>query len=357
MIKLLGHYLKKRLHVLIIVSAIIVILHMIIYGGDYLIKSVRDSGYGEYEVLVATNNPINYFLTFAILLTFLVPIFEFRFKMNKVSVDHFYDLPIKREKLYATKFILGFIEIIIPLTVFFIYTLISIAVNENIFDLKYYFIFYFVSLLLIFAIYSINSFAFTRCNRVIDGIINMGSYVLIFIAVYLFCLVSLMLPMAIIDKESIVDTLAFNEMYLLMPQVGYITIGRWLNDMMDCSGYIYNIFDVEIYFLIALVLLGIACAVLLIVLSKKEKAEKALDISDSYFAYKVIIPLYTFLLALATPELFMLVFAIIAGYIGYVIYRRSFKIKKIDIIILSSTILTSVIYGILVDLFLKPIVY
>ena len=166
-----------------------------------------------------------------------------------------------------------------------------------------------------------------------------------------------MLPMAIIDKESIVYTLAFNEMYLLIPQVGYITICRWLGDMMDCSGYIYNIFDVEIYVLIALVLIGIACAVLLIVLSKKEKAEKALDISDSYFAYKVIIPLYTFLLALTSQELFVIVFATIAGYIGYVIYRRSFKIRKIDIIILSSTILTSVIYGVLVDLFLKPIVY
>ena len=71
-------------------------------------------------------------------------------------------------------------------------------------------------------------------------------------------------------------------------------------------------------------------------LSDKEKAENSMDISSSWFSYKTFIPIYIVYLStdIGSEAIYIILIAII-GYIGYAIYRRSFKIKLCDIITMS----------------------
>ena len=91
----------------------------------------------------------------------------------------------------------------------------------------------------------------------------------------------------------------------------------------------------------------IPCAVLLALailafigmyfLSKHKKAEYIGDISDSWFSYKLLIPIYSVILARLLGDagsIIVNLFLLIATFVGYVIYRRSLKLHKSDIIIM-----------------------
>lgn len=86
-------------------------------------------------------------------------------------------------------------------------------------------------------------------------------------------------------------------------------------------------------------MIGIACAVGFVYRIKHFRAEKAGDISDSVFGYKVLIPLFAMNIVLETwlcgVHLFSsevdIVLVLVAMAIGYFIYRRSFRIKLADV--------------------------
>jgi hypothetical protein len=79
--------------------------------------------------------------------------------------------------------------------------------------------------------------------------------------------------------------------------------------------------------------IGIASAVGYVVAFVKKGAEKAGEISSSIFGYKLLIPLYGYSLLTMFDSLdFMTVMIFVAMVIGYIVYRRSFKLKVSDII-------------------------
>lgn len=84
--------------------------------------------------------------------------------------------------------------------------------------------------------------------------------------------------------------------------------------------------------------IGIASAVGYVVAFVKKGAEKAGEISSSLFGYKLLIPIYGYSLLMLFDWLefdsldFMVVLIFIAMVIGYIIYRRSFRLKASDLI-------------------------
>jgi hypothetical protein len=66
----------------------------------------------------------------------------------------------------------------------------------------------------------------------------------------------------------------------------------------------------------------------------RKGAEKAGEISSSWFGYKLLIPLYGFLMIRQASFDVITVIWLVMMAIGYVIYRRSTKLAKSDIIIL-----------------------
>ena len=86
-------------------------------------------------------------------------------------------------------------------------------------------------------------------------------------------------------------------------------------------------------------IIGIACVLGFVYYTRTFRAEKAGDISDSVFGYKVLIPLFAMNAVLEVwlrgAEMFGfevdIALILVAMAIGYFIYRRSFRIKPADV--------------------------
>ena len=86
----------------------------------------------------------------------------------------------------------------------------------------------------------------------------------------------------------------------------------------------------------------------------RKGAERAEDVSGSLFCYKTLIPIYGASLAILTSEsdIVMFFLTVAAMYIGYAIYRRSFRIKKSDVITVVSVPVGSLAFLILMNIVL-----
>ena len=99
MVKTISYFLKKRIKLIGIITIVILL---------YAVLSMHKKSYLEYFYDFVTDGSIKgpgtspfYFLaTIGALLSIFMPVYEFGFKMKKISVDQMYSLPIKREKLY-----------------------------------------------------------------------------------------------------------------------------------------------------------------------------------------------------------------------------------------------------------------
>ena len=181
--KLLAYYLKKRFHIVLILSAIMVtILTVFISNINFIHNApVWDQTYEHiigYEP-VAVNSPIGYLTVFSCLLATIVPLFEFYFKMKKISIDQQYSLPIKREKLFLTKYIVVLFIILASLTIAYIWMIFITSLKENIFNMGYIYLYYPVLIGLTSVLYTIICFVYTRANTFFDGLINILFYIFI----------------------------------------------------------------------------------------------------------------------------------------------------------------------------------
>ena len=115
---------------------------------------------------------------------------------------------------------------------------------------------------------------------------------------------------------------------------------RIVNPEIDTKEWIFIIFNF---------IVSIVAFVLSIVLVKKEKSEDSMQISNSWFSYKVMIPFYVFFISFMTgytnTSIIVYLFILLGGYILYVIYRRTIKIKWYDYCILASVVLVASLIG------------
>jgi hypothetical protein len=84
--------------------------------------------------------------------------------------------------------------------------------------------------------------------------------------------------------------------------------------------------------------------------SERNNAELVDEESDSVFGYKLLIPLYmvtSFKLISSSISALWVVIGL-AGYLFYCVYRKSFRIKRHDIISLG----VSIIIGVLIAIFI-----
>ena len=355
MIALLKYYIKKRLYVIGILSSITIIIALILSSGGYIYE--YDRYYDEINneiVKMAQNCPIELYAFIAAVLVLIIPIFEFSFKMKKVSIDEFYKYPIKREKLYMVKYILGLIEILIPLTVYFLFTFLDIAFKEHLFDLGSYVIFYLISIPVIFSTYSIFTFIYAKCNTIYDGLINLTFIQFFFVAII----------------YMITEIVTYEGVCLLSPDSGcwmyysyffvYSPITRlaaYGTEYMGQSSYVLEspLSNTDIASIISIIfffILGVVALILLIFNLKKDKSENSMDISSSWFSYKVMLPTFIVVLSYISTQsasgIFVILLVAVSGYIGYTIYRRTFKIKLCDVITIASSLLLGLGIGVIV---------
>ena len=351
--QLLKYYSKKRLFVVGVITAICLILSTVILLESNFVRTssfwvekpyMPDYGY-HIQATVADDAPLGIVAVFASILVVLVPIFEFYFKMRKISIDQMYSLPINRKELYLTKYLVGLIEIIIPLTITYIYIFLWVILSEHMFSLIYFLPYYFVLVLTTAITYTIFTFIYTRANTFFDGIINMTIYAII-------------LPIIMYSIDLVFETNICSWFFIHSPIASLTT--DFNNLLMKAS---YDIITenityridgfrmISVYTSLIFLALSIVCGILFYKLNPNDKAENSQELSNSKFLYKTTIPLTILgvVVSFGTDSAFIIsVVMFITGYLLYAIYQRSFKISwKVLLMLLLAVIGASIISGVL----------
>ena len=343
---LLKYYFQKRWMIVIILSIIVLLINVISYSGmDYIVRRY------DYETrqyyLAAANAPISASAILSCLLATFVPIFEFSFKMKKIGIDQYYSLPIKREKLYLGVFIVGLIEIIIPITVGYCYVIIDVLSKEHMYNLTQFIPYYFALIGLTAILYATISFIYCRNNTIFDGVICIIAY--IFIGSTLFTAIAEITKMFINDNSNIFAiNILKSSLYMLYSPISILTT---YSRVLIANEQIPQDMKAEVLSISIFAVFGIISMILFLLLSKKDKAEDSTQISNSYFSYRVIIPIFiiSLLITFHVSIITTFVFILICGYFGYCIYQRSFKLKLKNIIVLVSSLAIGLTIGSIVQ--------
>ena len=286
----------------------------------------------------------------------IIPMLELSEFKNRRNLDTLYFFPIERKSMALVHFVSGFIQLAVIYTVTFASHFIYLLIMSDCFSLGYMIPYYFATLAIGLVMYSFFCFTFSQGNTVADGVIIS----------LLWAFVAYVVMAALI--ENVMSSFAYRD-YTFDPATGKETYNRFYETYRKASkltawGNVFapisnittiftrlvesnrysemeltqaNVYARQWYMFVAWGGAGLATAVGYVVGFGRRGAHVAGEISSSWFAYKTLIPIYGYslLLSLGTglPIEYLLVLVVLM-IIGYVIYRRSFKLKKSDIIML-----------------------
>ncbi|MBR4032420.1 MAG: hypothetical protein IKJ07_06780 [Clostridia bacterium] len=329
--KTFGRYLLYRLENSALRTVVFTIISVIITQNT--ISECIDHGAVEYN-----STGLYILATILGIICTVIPILETMCFKNRRNLDTLYFFPIKRWKMATAHFLSGFIQILFIYSVTFFIAFGYLATNTDYFALGYMPLYYLFSILIGFVMYSFFMFIFGQANTVADGV------VICILWMFVLAIVSLAITGQILrpyfsakDWGAVSDLSSWGIAYAPINNLTVI-----FQDLIEINhiepDYPYYISYAERYINQAYMFfvwgaIGIASAVGYVVAFVKKGAEKAGEISSSIFGYKLLIPLYGYSLLMMYENLdFMTVLIFVAMVIGYIIYRRSFKLKASDLI-------------------------
>ena len=306
--KLFKYYIKKRISIL--VALFVICLLVFIIGADPLDRygKAREELFIRYPIVLG-------------IITCIIPVIEFSFKMKKTNIDLMYSFPIKRDRLYLTKYLVGLFELLVPFVLASFVSIIVISTKENAYNLGFVFL-YIIALVLVSAFsYTILSFVFIRQNTMLDGIILM-------------LLSILALPMLVSIVKQFAYMPNFYSMgYEIFAPYSFITsifIPLMVKEDYIWSSLMYN----EIVGSSLIVMGAIIAFVYTAVTLKNDKSENCMQLSNAVVGYKILIPIYS-LGALSTRGSYILsstpfyaTIIIIITFLAFATWNRSFKLSK-----------------------------
>jgi hypothetical protein len=232
--------------------------------------------------------------------------------MKKITIDQAYSLPIKREKLYLTRYIIGFLEIVVPFTLSYFISLLVIFPWVNAYcNFAGFFAYYGMLLVAGFVVYSILVFFFTKANNVIDGIICTLMATFILWPVYI-----------MLEKMIHPDAYMFySGSFVLFNYYGYTA--NFTKMILFNKGII-----IDYEPLILFSILGVAAFIAQYFMSLRFKSEDAGQRSESWFCYKVMLPVLLISTIFSVQNIIVAIIILLSTYLAYVLYKRSFKLDK-----------------------------
>ena len=326
MMKYLWYEIKKNLPTLLIITGICTLLYILQVSTLTMSETVTWENI-QGVTMSKTNIYEPAFSTICVMLAalcFLVPPLTFSFKMEKRAVDCFYALPLKKEKLYLAKTLSGLVLIVVPFTVAYWLGFVVLALREgNPYQMFYYLPAYFGMLGYAIMLFGVNSFLFTRANKTVDGCAFMWAYIWILAYAALVILEIFDGEMGDVESSILLCLLSPGGMGWFDVNMGTLIVGGGSVASMDWTAWMF----------VLPALFGVAGYFGLFFSLRYEKAENAEQVSDSWFGYKVLIPLFTALtLGLMGEILDILLFAVIAvvSVILNIVYKRTFKLSGED---------------------------
>lgn len=329
--KTFGRYLLYRLENSALRTVIFTIISVIITQNT--ISDCIDHGAVEY-------NSTGLYVLATILGTIctLIPILETMCFKNRRNLDTLYFFPIKRWKMATVHFLSGFIQILFIYSVTFFIAFGYLAANTDYFALGYMPMYYLFSILIGLVMYSFFIFVFGQANTVADGVVMCVLWMFVLSIVSVVITGETLRPyLAAKDRGSVTELSGWGIAYAPINNLTVI-----FQDLIEVNKDVFEYnsqatyaarYIKQAYMFFVWGAIGIAAAFGYLVTFIKKGAEKAGEISSSIFGYKLLIPLYGYSLLILFDSLdFMTVLIFVAMVIGYIVYRRTFKIKTSDLI-------------------------
>ena len=275
------YLIKKRFPIYLTAFIIFLLLFLVVNREDNMIYEARDFKYLR-ESIVSV-----YVISLGIGLA-ITPIVEFSFKMKKITMDQAYSLPIKREKLYLTRYTIGFLEIVVPFTLSYFISLLVIFPWVNAYcNFAGFFAYYGMLLVAGFVVYSILVFFFTKANNGIDGII---------------C--------------TLMATVILWPVYIMLHTMTHPNVYAYYSG----SYVLYNYYGYAENFTKMILFNNF--------MSLRFKSEDAGQRSESWFCYKVMLPVLLISTIFSVQNIIIAIIILLSTYLAYVLYKRSFKLDK-----------------------------
>lgn len=351
------YHLKSKLRWLIIL-VVIALFFTVIYSTagqrteymdyDWDTGEMIHTGRFDYESF------IGWPVTLLMLCAYILPVTEFAFFKKRRNLDCVYALPISRRQLGTVHYLTGLICLVLPyVSSYLVNFLLMLRYPEgfNYSPLLGHFLY---NLLIGITIYSLMVFLFNQANTMIDGIIFMVLWTFL-LSIILGAVNNLS---QIIFVPARLEGDAYNQAYNAWRENWRIEDSygitwslpsdmNWpysrviekaenatLADFWDDSTVVWSVIWP---------MLGAAAAAGFFWSFGQRRAEKTEEVSDSWFGYKLLIPLYSFgsLIAFSGATLFSIG---VPTFVGYIIYRRGFRLKVSDWIIVGIYVNLSLLY-------------
>jgi len=263
----------------------------------------------------------------------VIPILELYGFKNRRNMDTLLFFPVSRTKMAFAHWLNGFIHIIAVSAICFIITALALLRYSNIYPVWAMIPYFALLMLASVAIYSLFSFLYTQANTDADGTVFILSYTVIgmilLVCVNSFWDISKKIEVEWFSPYSAIAYVVDAYDKFITPEIYYIqgSLNYHLN---------LNWSNVETILLTSWSLIGAASLLGYLFSFAKQKPQKIGDISDSVFGYKVLIPLTCLSVIFSGFNEIISLIALIAMVVGYVIYRRGFKLKLFDLVFLGT---------------------
>ena len=346
MTKLLRYEMKRNLLPAAVFSAIACLIVGIVYMSSDLFRPMYSPGgnggfdYIPYDSLISAPTIVLAVLCVA------VPVMQFSYRMKGRDIDLWYSLPVTREKLTFVRTLGGLMLIFVPYTLSYWLGFVIVLLRENYFALYGYPLYYLASLPLGALLFGIYSFLYTRANSIGDGLVCMAGWTF-----------ALMLPFAFLSVRFPRLALPRSFSVWQLSPFGLLSLSADYFNEFICADALPALLPLAWTIPLA-ALEGLGAYTGLFLTARAHKAENGGQLSSSLWCYRVLVPLYVFILAsslsvdaLGTQLAFIAgAFLLVGGFICFVVYRRSFRLKTSDIITLAAAfgagILVSVLFRI-----------
>lgn len=279
----------------------------------------------------------------------VLPLLRLSAFKSRRNIDTLYSFPLSRRKMVAVQLGMGIGEMFCAFTLAYLYFIFLYKLKAGAFHLFWLLPNYFVALVGGLILYFFVAFFFWQGNTVADGIVFAIGFAG---APALFVLDLSILFNSRLMSEAVwylpfwhlnnTTGLFYYKAMQDSPEVMEV-----MGEQLSNNAYFWELDSLANKFYMYIVWFFVACilAAMLFYFAGRSKAEKAGDISDSFLGYRTLVPFYGYSILLNSTERAWEFSPIIylLMIVGYILYRRGFKLRMSDWICLGGGVVPIVI--------------
>lgn len=268
-------------------------------------------------------------------LCYLTPILELEGFKNRRNIDALFSFPVSKFKMGLAHYLNGIIYIVSTFTVCSIYTFFYLLARKSDLNVVHFIPYYFLAVLFGIFLYSFVAFAFYQGNTVSDGVIFVVGYSFVFASV-----------VSVINAIDFFKKTIESGPYTAFGPLTGLTEGY--ANLIEGNSFDYYLHTQRYISFAVWAVIGIASIFGFLYTFAKKKTEDVGEISTTIFGYRVLIPIFAYSLLFISEDFNVLhLLIVLAMYIGYIIFRRSIKLKRSDYICIIASIIPIVLYPII----------